>query len=686
MVVRHKYLIWSVLILMMISCSSVIIGASDAEDERWFYNSKIIDMELTIKTKVEINDIDAELDFLKVNMSYYPRDSYRQQVLSVVTSPDIEVKKNENIIFQLEELSEKEYEFEVRSDIETTNIFKKVRSKKRFPIDELPDDVVKYIEATEKIDSDNKKIIEKASELAEGEIDLFKVVNKIALWTKQTVEYNLSTQNIEASFAASEVLEKKEGVCDEMTNLFIALLRAVGIPAKFIGGISYTEAQGFSENWGPHGWAEVYFPGTGWVPFDVTYGQLSYIDPTHIKLSEGADSDATSTKYEWRSKRKTQITTFPLDFDVKLKKKEGVVEPKIDISIKVFKENTNVDSYNLIEATVENKEFYYITPTVVLADVEDMIIEGENEKHLVLEPKGKNKVYWIVHFNGEKKNNIIYTIPIIVYSYTGEDAKSSYTATMQTPSFTYKNIQDLLRSEESEEEKIYSKDVKLECVSDKEEMYKYEKVKVSCIVQNRGNFILKNLNICANEDKCVVLDLGIANVKDLAYELDGIGLKEDTITIKAENKDITKNEYVNVKVKDIPEMDILDIGYPESVSYKEKYSINFTLRKISESRPRDIIIQIDKGKYYEKQIKIDELTGDREFILNFQGRELDIGKNNVKIDVKFKDDNNKEYNIAKRFDITLEDVNIFTRIEIVLRNSLNWIGYKAEQLHNKLKK
>ena len=59
--------------------------------------------------------------------------------------------------------------------------------------------------------------------------DLFIVVYKLAEWVKTNVNYDLSTLTASVSQKASWVLDNKEGVCDEITNLFIALSRALGI-------------------------------------------------------------------------------------------------------------------------------------------------------------------------------------------------------------------------------------------------------------------------------------------------------------------------------------------------------------------------------------------------------------------------------------------------------------------------
>jgi transglutaminase-like putative cysteine protease len=79
--------------------------------------------------------------------------------------------------------------------------------------------------------------------------------------------------------SAVEVLETREGDCNEHTTLFVALARAIGIPAKIAIGLVYHEGSFYY-----HAWPEV-FVGE-WVAMDPTLGQLR-ADATHIRLLEG---------------------------------------------------------------------------------------------------------------------------------------------------------------------------------------------------------------------------------------------------------------------------------------------------------------------------------------------------------------------------------------------------------------
>ena len=77
------------------------------------------------------------------------------------------------------------------------------------------------------------------------------------------------------------LFETKRGYCDNFSTAMIVLLRSVGIPARWVKG--YTSGQLIKStpdgkrlyeitNNNAHSWVEVYFAGTGWVPFEPTTG------------------------------------------------------------------------------------------------------------------------------------------------------------------------------------------------------------------------------------------------------------------------------------------------------------------------------------------------------------------------------------------------------------------------------
>ena len=228
--------IW--LLFVFIVFNAYLINAQ----EDWFFNSQnlIININVFSEADIILKSSDSSIQYIKVNLSHYPYKSFNQEILEFNFKPDADIESNA-LLFDWQEPSEK-INFGYSVKIKTNNNIVRVNKKIQFPLISLPEDIQRFIQPQEIIDSDDDAIIELASKLVEGEDDMYVVVHKLAEWTKGNINYNLSTLTAEVSQKASWVLTNKQGVCDELTSLFIAMIRSVGIPAKFISGVVYTNS------------------------------------------------------------------------------------------------------------------------------------------------------------------------------------------------------------------------------------------------------------------------------------------------------------------------------------------------------------------------------------------------------------------------------------------------------------
>jgi hypothetical protein len=85
--------------------------------------------------------------------------------------------------------------------------------------------------------------------------------------------------------SALEVLRTKVGDCNEHTALYVAMARALGIPARIAVGLAYVRGAFYY-----HAWPEVYLEerdGRGlWLPVDPTFNEFP-ADATHVRLARG---------------------------------------------------------------------------------------------------------------------------------------------------------------------------------------------------------------------------------------------------------------------------------------------------------------------------------------------------------------------------------------------------------------
>jgi hypothetical protein len=108
-------------------------------------------------------------------------------------------------------------------------------------------------------------------------------VTSLVHWVYDEIEYLHTDQTF-----ASSVLASRTGDCAEMSLLFVAMARAVGIPARRVVGLAGTYVAG-KPAFGYHAWAEVELDGH-WVQVDPTWNE-PIADATHIALGRGEGDD-----------------------------------------------------------------------------------------------------------------------------------------------------------------------------------------------------------------------------------------------------------------------------------------------------------------------------------------------------------------------------------------------------------
>tara|TARA_B100000315_G_C14552389_1_gene576495 strand:- start:625 stop:1983 length:1359 start_codon:yes stop_codon:yes gene_type:complete len=436
--------------------------------------------------------------------------------------------------------------------------------------------------------------------------------------------------------------------------------RSLGIPARYISGMAYTNWKGLND-FGPHAWAEVYFPGYGWIPFDITYNQMGFIDPGHIKLKESLDSDEPSTEYEWKGVD-IDIETNNLDIKTEALEKTGELEPLILIEAKALKTSVGFDSYNLIEAEITNLKDFYLTPELSISKTKEIAVLGESRKNIVLKPNQKRKVYWILHLTKNLDSRFSYTFPIQIYSSRNTSSQINFTSSSKNQIFEYSEINSLKKELEEESTKKYSKKLSLNCTIEKIEFYTYETPKLDCKIENQGNVLLTDLKACLEED-CKTIDIGITHTKTLNYNLNIPSPGKKEIKFMVNNKQVSKNLFLKLTVLDEPLIIINNMELPTSVSFDQKFSFDFELEKHSESNPRNVEVKLVKDSLI-KSWNINELLNDQKFIIDMEGNMLNIGENTFQLMVKYKDENNKEYNQSAEFSTSLDNVTPVQKIQI----------------------
>lgn len=190
-----------------------------------------------------------------------------------------------------------EFEIETRKRIVPLDFIKKA-SKKNLPI---PQNVKMYLEPTEHIPTDGK-IKEVALKITKGKSDMFEKVQAIYDWVSETTFRDPKVLGCGIGDAGKMVESGYfGGKCTDISSLFVAILRAAGIPAREVFGIRlgkshFSKALGKSDDKGfanistwQHCRAEYYIPGAGWIPSDPA-------DITKLELVEKLDYNDPKVK------------------------------------------------------------------------------------------------------------------------------------------------------------------------------------------------------------------------------------------------------------------------------------------------------------------------------------------------------------------------------------------------------
>ncbi|HVI94535.1 MAG TPA: transglutaminase-like domain-containing protein, partial [Anaeromyxobacter sp.] len=141
------------------------------------------------------------------------------------------------------------------------------------------------VAATPQADSDSPDIIALARQVAGDAKGTYEAAVRLSDHVYKRLEkaYGVSHDR------ASDVLTAGKGDCTEHSVLFVALARALGIPARGVHGLVYARYEDGRDALYWHAWAEVKSGGE-WIAIDPTFGQ-PVADATHVALGEGPQVD-----------------------------------------------------------------------------------------------------------------------------------------------------------------------------------------------------------------------------------------------------------------------------------------------------------------------------------------------------------------------------------------------------------
>lgn len=199
------------------------------------------------------------------------------------------VKAKENVVYRMEAATEKIYTTDRSAYTLPLASYDIVYEYPTFPIEALKAaPPVKDAGLLERYTQLPKNLPERvralAKQIASGKPTQYEQVKAIEQYF-HTNGYMYETTDVAVpgkneDYVDQFLFETKKGYCDNFSTSMVVMLRAIGIPARWVKG--YTSGRLLEEKNGKyiyeitnndaHSWVEVYFFGIGWVPFEPTQG------------------------------------------------------------------------------------------------------------------------------------------------------------------------------------------------------------------------------------------------------------------------------------------------------------------------------------------------------------------------------------------------------------------------------
>lgn len=142
-----------------------------------------------------------------------------------------------------------------------------------WPLVGLPEEYQVYLQ----LPAVPRDVYELARKVVEGVESPYARALAVEGYLRHNYPYDLAVPPPRAGrdFVAYFLLELKRGYCTYHATAMVVMLRAVGIPARWVQGFRLDEPQEFTGELTvtrahAHAWVEAYFPGYGWVLFEPT--------------------------------------------------------------------------------------------------------------------------------------------------------------------------------------------------------------------------------------------------------------------------------------------------------------------------------------------------------------------------------------------------------------------------------
>lgn len=545
---------------------SITISYADEEGlNKQDYLKLQIDNSISLDLNFENN---YRIDKLSIESTFFPKTYEQSQFLNNFTTSHtnyriIEELNRNSILYDLSEDAKTQNKIESTFIVESLVDRPQVSNVIEYPNENIDEEKYEpYLEFSGLITID-EDIRSQATELAQGKDDTYVIASEIAKWIREDINYDLSTITENPDQTSSEVFTSKAGVCKEITQLFVSMIRSLDIPARVVTGYSYTNSQEVIDfvgsPWGGHAWAEVLIDDK-WVPFDLTYNQYGFVDATHIVTDKSNSIDETSVE--------SNASGYGFSFvknSLGIDNSFEVLEQRDKLFDRGFSIETNgpislsSNSYGYINATITNDKNYYQVLFLNIAKTSEVELLTKNQEMLIFKPE-ETKTITINYKIPELDENYVYTLPFVLYN---DFIEKNHTVTVKPDSKQLS--EDDIPKREEKEASFSQRETELSCNGS----FDIPKNTIICDVKNPNNYKIEGSSLCIKQ-QCREVDLLIGQTKQYSFQTNSFSPKAEFRygdEIVSENISIEK-----------PTLDVSSTLIGETLNIESSHNYNTSLR------------------------------------------------------------------------------------------------------------
>jgi transglutaminase-like putative cysteine protease len=135
-------------------------------------------------------------------------------------------------------------------------------------------------------------------------VSVFTAVQQLNSYVYKNFSYIKGITSVTTT--VDEIWKLKAGVCQDFAHILLAMLRLLGIPARYVSGYVCPHDHHLRGEGATHAWVEAYIPFYGWIGLDPTNNCV--VSDLHVRLAVGRNfSDVSPVRGTYKGTAKQTL-------------------------------------------------------------------------------------------------------------------------------------------------------------------------------------------------------------------------------------------------------------------------------------------------------------------------------------------------------------------------------------------